>query len=502
LNSAKKKVMKINYIQKRNFMRKITFLCAILLASFTVNAQTNRYVKPTATGTGDGSSWANAIGATGINTMISQVSASADKGTVYFAAGTYLLTETITMQDRVHLMGGYNDSGERDLLNSRSILDAQNTPGVRIITAAYVGTAFTKPTVVDGFVMQHGAGDYGSAVQMSLGLVVRNCIIRNNNGGTYGAAIYVNRNTEAPKDKIGGGIYNCVIVNNTSGFGMDEGVPLPSSGGIFVDHDTHVDIFNTVVANNKCLSEQGTGGLYTGQFLHWSRFINNIFYNNEGEELINELGLNNFLRGAGTYRRFRHNYVHNLDYEFHPHADNFGNKRINDFPSPEFVNPTAFVGYKADGIAEIDAADWRLKSTSPLINLGRTEPPSYPWADLGVEGLTYNDVLITDIAGGPRVIGDMVDIGAYEFNPETSVAQRSIDEISIYPNPTTDMVYFNNVPENSRIFLIDMTGRSILEKKASEMSGGLSLQPYSNGVYLIRVIHGQESVKTVKVLKK
>jgi len=39
-------------------------------------------------------------------------------------------------------------------------------------------------------------------------------------------------------------------------------------------------------------------------------------------------------------------------------------------------------------------------------------------------------------------------------------------------------------------------------KKASELSGGLSLQPYANGYYMIRVMQGQEYVKSVKVLKK
>jgi hypothetical protein len=50
--------------------------------------------------------------------------------------------------------------------------------------------------------------------------------------------------------------------------------------------------------------------------------------------------------------------------------------------------------------------------------------------------------------------------------------------------------------------MIDVTGRSILEKNASELNGGLSLKPYQNGLYLIRVIHGQDVVATVKIIKK
>ncbi len=36
---------------------------------------------------------------------------------------------------------------------------------------------------------------------------------------------------------------------------------------------------------------------------------------------------------------------------------------------------------------------------------------------------------------------------------------------------------------------------------ASELSGGLSLQPYTKVYNMIKIMHGQELVKTVKVIK-
>ena len=84
----------------------------------------------------------------------------------------------------------------------------------------------------------------------------------------------------------------------------------------------------------------------------------------------------------------------------------------------------------------------------------------------------------------------------------TAVEQKVANGISIYPNVTTDMVYFSNVPDNSRIVLIDLAGRNILVKNASELKGGLSLQPYANGYYLIKVMKGHEYVESVKILKK
>jgi hypothetical protein len=84
----------------------------------------------------------------------------------------------------------------------------------------------------------------------------------------------------------------------------------------------------------------------------------------------------------------------------------------------------------------------------------------------------------------------------------SSVDKQTFDMINIYPNITTDRVNFNNLPDNSRIELVDMVGRTILVKNASELNGGLSLQSYTNGLYMIRVMQGHENVKSVKVLKK
>jgi uncharacterized repeat protein (TIGR02543 family) len=84
----------------------------------------------------------------------------------------------------------------------------------------------------------------------------------------------------------------------------------------------------------------------------------------------------------------------------------------------------------------------------------------------------------------------------------TAVDQFVTDETSIYPNPTDDCIFFRNVPEDSQVVLVDVSGRNLLLKKASELEEGLSLQPYANGYYMIRVIHGQEYVSSAKVLKK
>jgi hypothetical protein len=60
----------------------------------------------------------------------------------------------------------------------------------------------------------------------------------------------------------------------------------------------------------------------------------------------------------------------------------------------------------------------------------------------------------------------------------------------------------NTLPEGSRIMLVDLVGKALVVKSASELGSGLSLQSYTNGLYLINVILGQEIIQSVKVIKQ
>jgi len=97
---------------------------------------------------------------------------------------------------------------------------------------------------------------------------------------------------------------------------------------------------------------------------------------------------------------------------------------------------------------------------------------------------------------------DITLFAVWTIDLTSVLSQGALDEISIYQNATADRLYFENLPQDSRIFLFDINGRSLLVRNASEVNDGLSLQPYANGFYFIKVVLWQKFVKTLKVLKK
>jgi hypothetical protein len=88
--------------------------------------------------------------------------------------------------------------------------------------------------------------------------------------------------------------------------------------------------------------------------------------------------------------------------------------------------------------------------------------------------------------------------------PITALTKQPVNTnfVSVYPTATSDMVHFKGLPENSRIEIMDMLGRSLFIRNASEIDGGVSLKSYVNGLYLIKVIHRNELIQTLKVFKK
>lgn len=411
-------------------MKRFTLLLWMALIALGGSAQISRYIKVTATGTGDGTSWANAAGTANIQTIINAVAADPNKGTVYFAEGTYNLTATIDIKNGVQMKGGYASvgSGVRNLLTQQTILDGQNTRRI-ILARDSENPPFTIVTVIEGFVLQRGSSSYGSAAVISLGTVLENCIIRNNNGTTLGAAIYFKKNTSIPNQspentyknfKTAGALINCLIINNKSS---------NVSAGVWAETDSHFSIINCVIANNLSTDvTNGVGGLWFGNNIHYTQIQNTIFYNNSGASA------NNIKTTSGALRVTKNNWFSDNGI---PTTISLGDGSDNNISSvnvasPDFALPTSFQGNSSNPTerSEIENSDWRLKSTSVLKGLGNsTQGIKFPYENMNASTVALASrsfaSITTDIQGNTRILNTTVDIGAYEYDPITSNVSSS-----------------------------------------------------------------------------
>ena len=257
-------------------MKKITLLLLICnLMTVCAFAQTIRFVKTTATGSGNGSSWENASG----NLQV-MINASNVGDQVWVGYGTYPLAATLEMKNGVNIYGGFfgNETSIAARQKSGSnpweftyttILHGQNQ--VRVLNQA---TIFAVETVWDGVTITGGRvsigiGDGGGAYLRTNGKLI-NCIITGNRarfdsgGGIYNAGgivsyCMVNNNIA---DAQGGGVYNsgtvsyCTINGNIA---TAQGGGVSNIGGT-VTHCTINE--NTTIAYSSSSFPNSGGGIY------------------------------------------------------------------------------------------------------------------------------------------------------------------------------------------------------------------------------------------------
>lgn len=437
----------------------------------------NKYVR--LGGTGDGSSWQNASG--DLAKTISEIT----RGNVYVAGGHYMINSTIPMKDSVYIFGAYSNTGVRELASNKTILDANNER--RVVIGSDQNAPFYYGSKLDGFILQRGNSSYGSAARISLGCVLENCVIRNNVGnGVVGAAIYMSRNYRVPAAgsnrnyQATGGLINCVIVNNTSS---------GQAGAISGGESSLLSIVNCVIAKNECTEPTvGTGGLYMGKSAHWMHIQNTIFYRNSGATTaLNNIRNNTTGLAFAILNTWFDNPTMPIVFTSDTRSickENLTNSTVSD---PDFVRPTSFVGATNEPqlIAELNASDWSLKSTSELIGRGdANQGIRYPYENMNQNNVMtpirpYNTIL-TDIAGKNRVVNGFVDLGAYEYDPNSSARTNYITNknIAILRNGEIQMLAKGNLQ------IISVTGSIVFSKYVDGDKVNIS----TPGVYILKLV--------------
>lgn len=441
--------MKTLYPNKNQYL--VLLFCLFGFQTFA----TVRYVKPTATGTGDGSTWANASA-----DLQAMINASASGDEVWVMAGVYKPLKDASgntspadsrdkiffMKDGVKLYGGF--AGTETLLNQRNwssnktILSGDidnndtNTDGNNINEShtdivgnnvyhimAFVGLSTSNSnTTMDGFILTGGktssstsstsqtvngigiSSFRGAAIMMSQSsATIRNCVMTGNSAdsGTF----YVN-NQNASANLI---TYfeNCYWLGNTN-----------SGAGMIFFHRTFINMTNNVIANNNAssgvlyISSNQPGGNIVN-INHLTMYNNTVtsfaagpvYFQSGVVNLSNavirnaSVGNTNIITSTSTLTTSNSNILGaNLNGSWNP-ADGTDGGGNMDLP-PNFNNTANIIGADNKYFTSDDGLN--LTSCSPMLNRGST-------------GLT------TDIMGNVRPFESQTDIGAYEFQSASTV---------------------------------------------------------------------------------
>jgi len=77
-------------------------------------------------------------------------------------------------------------------------------------------------------------------------------------------------------------------------------------------------------------------------------------------------------------------------------------------------------------------------------------------------------------------------------------------KIEIYPNPSAHFLYIERTYRTPSLFLelIDLSGKSILQKQLRELKGQINLEQLSSGIYMLHLSDGAQSHHYITIQKQ
>ncbi|MEP7269225.1 MAG: right-handed parallel beta-helix repeat-containing protein, partial [Saprospiraceae bacterium] len=466
---------------------------------------TKLYVDSSVVVNGDGHSWGTAIK----NLQDALYLTSLGKvDTICVAKGTYYPAVTgrdssFNIPDSVVMLGGFptGGMGERNWQCNKTILsgDVDNdgtfaNNSYHVVTTNAVGTQ----TVVDGFCITGGYADntggngflrYGAG-WLNRGITgvesspnIRNCVFTDNqtgidDSGNFGGAAFASFADDGSTNPT---LINCIFNNNKSLKGGAIRVESTGSytcnwtlincilsgnvatssivnsnergGGIYNSgQNTMLQMINCVLSGNHVTAFRQGGGLYN----------NNFSSSNPVANLVNCIVWNNST-ASGNYTYFNLGAAAiNLSYSIigpasivYPGTGVPGTGTFTDVTGNKIGVDPLFLSALDGSAAPTSLGDFHVMPGSPAIDMGLSSANTYP----------------TDLDGGQRIQGDIIDIGAYEFGSYFAAFSKHI----ICDSGDTRIFYGLNTPVgDSCKFHLIVSGPTTKYSEISFLVGGLA----------------------------
>lgn len=433
------------------------------------------YVKPG--GSGDGSSWADAIG--NLQKAIDLQIGCYQYAEIWVAAGTYcpdttglenIKDATFNIRNNVKLYGGFNgtetDINQRNWVLNQTVLDGNigsfidSTDNSNNVISVLFQDSMV---VIDGFTLKNGHSisytQGGGAVYCKNShFHLMNSVISKNSSEYKAGGIYA----------IGSNltVENSKIINNKC----------EEIGAIYLESTT-MDLINCQISNNY--GDNGTGGVRlqkikgnienclisnnTGDYagaIHSTQsnysITNATLVNNLYPETINTaldtLFISNSILWDSGFNSYENKIIYSNGDLLKIKNSNIQNGDNLNIPTGNYINnisenPNFEMPIYINGIDDMNTdVDWSLKSCSPCVNAGFFDP-------------VYNTAS-TDLNGNSRIFNqDTIDMGAYEYQGE----KKCLTITFVITNGANPGIGFNVILNGSSLQeqLTDNTGKTI-----------------------------------------
>lgn len=501
------------------------------------------FVSANATGTNDGSSWANAY-----TDLQDALAVSENDGQeIWIAAGRYIPTTTnnrgiyyVINKLNMSLYGGFagtetqlsdrvvgtnetilsadlqnNDVNVADFLGSytNTTRNADNSYRVISITATGNNLLLDGLTISDAHNNASASSRGGAIIKEKTvaNLTLRNCIIKDNVGRNDNAGLITEYELTTATNGTGAlVIENCKFINNMSRWG--------SALYCFVRANNNVDITvsNTLFDGNVVGDLNNTNATGLAGSASWIRVLgngsyvnldltNNTYVNNQ--DLGTGQSLNNFSRATvaiskapgitGTFNA----QVNNCIFWSNTVGGGATARSITDL----YRNPASSLVVRNS----IDPQNFNDSSISSTVNTSNVNPlftsatdftlqTGSPAIDTG-DNSKIPSGITTDLLGNQRIFNTTVDMGCYEFDAPLGIEDNVLlDDFKLYPNPVRNILNIQLEETIEKIEVYSILARKVLESTNSSVN----VSNLASGMYLLKVYTQKGKVGVKRFVKE
>jgi hypothetical protein len=388
-----------------------------------------------------------------------------------------------------------------------------NNSDVSTITSFVTNLLFVNNELYQNSQISNSLG--GTLLVLSSSAVIQNNKFHHNASSTIAALscqtsnVDINRNIFCNNSAIIPGGYTCGGVQGGGGVRINSGAIVPNTdlytirnnviannyttapgAGIYV-LGANADIFNNQIVNNS--SQAGGSGLYIVSLPSevgpsFVRIKNNLFYHNEYSTMDSNYNQSLWLQAVDTME-FDHNWIEQPFYlnTWFGSVDTLvlkGDTLTNVIGiTPNMVNPTL----STDVAEDATSANFGLLPTSACIDKG---------------DISNINVGQYDYLGNPRIYGNKIDIGAFEYNPTLEIIGQSSTTTSLqaYPNPAVNVLFISTPQAKGLLQIRDISGRVILEKSVINVLTSFDVKSIARGVYFATWITDNSENAVQKVI--
>ncbi|MCE5313520.1 MAG: choice-of-anchor Q domain-containing protein [Armatimonadota bacterium] len=352
----------------------------------------------------DGSSWASAKRS--VQSAIDSLGVSG--GEVWVAAGIYY--ESVSLKPFAHIYGGFAgiESARSERVRSANVttIDGSGNETKSVVTASASGHMVAA---IDGFTIRGGHALDGGGIMCDFSSPdIRGNTITGNSASHNGGGICCTWSSSVIS-------HNFVTGNSASAYG----------GGVSCSEYSRPSIINSVVAGNQALSG---GGVHIGKYAE-AVLTNNTIAANTTAGDSQSVGGGLYLCDAeavvsNTIIACNSSGIYASDAP-EMHCSNISGNDEYDY---SWITPAAaendVLTVSATIFVDFASGNYRLVSTSPCIDTGWGNAARIPSVDMD---------------GNPRIYGEQVDIGAYEYQASEAAVSSIVQARQAQDGCQTDI---------------------------------------------------------------